>query len=173
MGRINSLRTKLILIMVLLILAIMLVVGAYLLTGVSNFYIGRFYDSMEKTFSQDFILSLQDTAERSSNPPQQLTEMLMAQSDLGIDMSSRNVYILDKSGAVLAGSGKETNLSMTENLLTALTGQVGQSSSSTADYMDLAVPIAVGEKDYVIYPDFGHEGLPESDDKIMSYMLEM
>ena len=29
------------------------------------------------------------------------------------------------------------------------------------------------EKDYVIYPDFGHEGLPESDDKIMSYMLEM
>lgn len=29
------------------------------------------------------------------------------------------------------------------------------------------------EKDYVIYPDFGHEGLPESDDKIMAYMLEM
>ena len=29
------------------------------------------------------------------------------------------------------------------------------------------------EKSVVIYPDFGHEGLPDSDDICMEYMLEM
>ena len=80
MGRIDSLRTKLVLIMILLILALMIVVGSFLLSGVSRFYIDRFYDSMIGTFSQEFILSLQDTAAESPNPPHQMTEMLMAQS---------------------------------------------------------------------------------------------
>jgi cephalosporin-C deacetylase len=31
----------------------------------------------------------------------------------------------------------------------------------------------VCEKDVVIYPDFGHEGLPESGDKTMAFLLEM
>ena len=29
------------------------------------------------------------------------------------------------------------------------------------------------EKEVVIYPDFGHESLPENDDMVMQYMVEM
>ena len=113
MGRINSLRTKIVLIMVLVILALMTVIGAFLISGVGRFYIGRFYDSMEKTFSQEFILSLRSAAENGEDPAGQLTQMLMAQSDLGIDITNRNVYVLDAYGKVLDASARELSAPVT------------------------------------------------------------
>ena len=98
MTRVHSLRTKLVLVMVLLILALMTVIGAFLVNGVGRFYIDRFYGSMEKTFSQDFILKLQETAGSVQEPAPLLKEMLMAQSNLGIDITTRNVYILNADG---------------------------------------------------------------------------
>ena len=53
----------------------------------------------------------------------------MAQSDMGIDISDRNVYILAQDGRVLAGSNSETMLHTTPNLLTAMSGFVGQQSA--------------------------------------------
>ena len=50
----RSLRTKLVMIMVILILALMCVIGAFLINGVGNFYISQFYEQMEKTFSPEF-----------------------------------------------------------------------------------------------------------------------
>lgn len=58
----RSLRTKMVMIMVLLILALMTVVGSFLINGVGNYYIEEFYLQMEQTFSQDFITQLQDLA---------------------------------------------------------------------------------------------------------------
>ena len=151
MGRINSLRTKLVLVMVLLILSLMTVVGGFLLSGVGRFYIGRFYDQMERTFSQEYIVSLQTVAAESNAPASQMKEMLMAQSDLGIDISSRNVYILDNAGQVLASSAKEPSVTMTSNLLKALAGEVGQSSSVNLRYMDIAIPIESEGGSYIVY----------------------
>ena len=150
MGRINSLRTKLVMVMVLLILALMVIVGAFLLSGVGRFYIGKFYTQMESTFSQEYIVQLQNVAGESAAPAAELKEMLMAQSNLGIDISSRNVYILDESGAVLDTSAKDLEITMTENLLTALSGGVGQNSSINNDYMDLAVPIQGENGTYIV-----------------------
>ena len=61
----RSLRTKMVMILVLLILALMTVVGSFLINGVGNYYIDDFYDQMNRTFSQDFILQLQELAEES------------------------------------------------------------------------------------------------------------
>ena len=58
----RSLRTKMVMILVLLILALMTVVGSFLINGVGNYYIDDFYEQMNRTFSQDFILQLQDLA---------------------------------------------------------------------------------------------------------------
>ena len=151
MGHVNSLRTKLVIIMVLLILALMAVVGAFLISGVSRFYIDRFYDSMEQTFSQDFQRNLRAVAEESDDPPAQLKEMLMAQSDLGIDITTRNVYILDENGKVLASSSDETEVATTNNLLSAMNGEVGEGSSVSARYMDLAVPVETAKGTYIVY----------------------
>ena len=58
---------------------------------------------MERTFSEPFLLQLQQTAE-AENAPDQLKEQVMAQPDLGIDISNRNVYILDEIEAALDDS---------------------------------------------------------------------
>ena len=144
----RSLRTKLVLIMILLILAMMTVIGAFLINGVGKFYIGRFYDQMTQTFSPDFIRQLQST---SAAGPRRMKELLMAQSDLGVDIAVRNVYILDSAGAVLDGSDQAAAVSMTPNLLTALNGAVGENSSITTAYMDLAVPITGEDATYIVY----------------------
>ncbi len=144
----RSLRTKLVLIMVLLILALMTVAGSFLINGVGNFYIGQFYAQMERTFSQEFIRQLQ---ELSGDGPERMKELLMAQSDLGIDLTGRNVYILDSAGNVLDGSDQAEAVSMTANLLAALNGEVGQNSSITTSYMDLAVPVAGPGGSCIVY----------------------
>ena len=144
----RSLRTKLVLIMILLILALMTVIGSFLINGVGNFYIGQFYNQMTQTFSPDFIRQLQGTAAAG---PRRMKELLMAQSDLGVDIAVRNVYILDSSGTVLDGSNQTAAVSMTPNLLTALNGAVGENSSITTSYMDLAVPIAGEDDTYIVY----------------------
>jgi len=147
----RSLRTKMVMILVLLILALMTVVGAFLINGVGNYYIGEFYVQMEQTFSQSFITQLQEMAASETGTPDRIKELLMAQSDLGVDLNQRNVYVLDPEGRVLASSNQSSEVALTQNILTAMNGQVGQQSSIAAEMMDVAVPIDGGETDYIIY----------------------
>jgi len=147
----RSLRTKMVMIMVLLILALMAVVGSFLINGVGNYYINEFYDQMLRTFSQDFIVQLQEQAASADGGPAKMKQMLMAQSDLGIDLSRRNVYILDSTGKVLDSSNQASEVSITANVLTAMNGEVGETGSIVSDIMDLAVPIDGGDTDYIVY----------------------
>jgi two-component system sensor histidine kinase VicK len=148
----RSLRMKLVMIMVILILALMTVIGAFMINGVGDFYISEFYVQMSQTFSKDFIAQLQDIPAQTSDAPAQMKELLMAQSGLGIDITNRNVYILDMDGRVLASSDESENVSMTANLLTAMnSSQIGQDSSITSAYMDLAVPIRTDSGNYIVY----------------------
>ena len=55
----RSLRMKMVMIMVILILALMLTTGAFLMSGVGNFYVSQFYEQMEETFTPEFIVQLQ------------------------------------------------------------------------------------------------------------------
>ena len=126
----RTLRMKMVMIMVILILALMTVIGAFLISGVGNFYISEFYVQMERTFSPEFITQLQDLAD-GENGPTQMKELLMAQTGLGIDVNDRNVYILDSLGQVLEGSDERTQVSVSQNLLTAMNGEVGQDGSVT------------------------------------------
>ena len=146
----RSLRTKMVMIMVLLILALMTVVGSFLINGVGNYYIEDFYVQMEQTFSQDFISQLQALA-ATDDGPGQMKQLLMSRSELGIDLSRRNVYILDSQGQVLDSSNQSSSVSITSNILQAMNGEVGQSVSIASSIMDLAVPIQGGSEDYIVY----------------------
>ena len=147
----RSLRTKMVMILVLLILALMTVVGSFLINGVGNYYIDDFYVQMERTFSQDFISQLQQVAAKPGGL-EELKQLLMSQSDLGIDLNQRNVYILDQAtGAVLDSSNQAASVSTTANILAAMNGQVGMSGSIASDIMDLAVPVSGGENRYIVY----------------------
>ena len=146
----RSLRMKMVMIMVILILALMLTTGAFLMSGVGNFYVSQFYEQMEDTFTPEFIVRLQTLA-AEDNAPAQMKALLMAQAGLGIDISGRNVYILDTAGAVLDGSDQRQSVTMTQNILTAMNGAVGQNSAVTNNYMDLAVPVSDGQTAYIAY----------------------
>ena len=75
----RSLRMKMVMIMVILILALMLTTGAFLMSGVGNFYVSQFYEQMEETFTPEFIVQLQRLSEED-NAPAQMKALLMAQA---------------------------------------------------------------------------------------------
>ena len=146
----KSLRTKLVVIMILLIVAIMAVVGSFLINGVGSFYVDQFYDQMTATFDQPFLQRLQRTA-GEDDAPARLKELLMSQPDLGIDISGRNVYILSDDGSVLTASDETESVGITDNILTAMNGSVGMQGSIIASHMDLAIPIEGEEQTYIVY----------------------
>ncbi len=147
----RSLRTKMVMILVLLILALMTVIGSFLINGVGSYFIEDFYSKMEQPFSTQFISQLQTIAARGG--VSEMKQLLMAQADLGIDLTQRNVYILDAaSGEVLDSSNQTYSVSMTQNILTAMKGEVGMRGSVASETMDLAVPIDGGEDhQYIVY----------------------
>jgi two-component system sensor histidine kinase VicK len=160
----RSLHMKLMLILLLLITSLMAVVGAFLTTSVSSFYIDTFYQQMSDVFGEgngDFIATLRSNAE-APDGAEQIRLLLDARAgELGIDYRTRNYFVLDgETGAFLAGSTDASDLprEQTTNLLTArnavATGDaalVGDASDITASYMDVAIPIMGGDNAYIIY----------------------
>lgn len=167
----RSLHMKLVLIMLLLITSLMTVVGAFLMTSITDFYVDAFYQQMESVFGDSnpsnaaFVDSLRRQpalAGDVSEAVETLQDIVETRAgDLGIDSRTRNYYILDgATGQYLAGSdGQESfqRLQTTHNLLTARnsiasgSNLVGDASDITASYMDVAIPITAGDYSFIIY----------------------
>jgi len=160
----RSLHMKLTLILLLLITSLMAVVGAFLTTSVSSFYINTFYQQIDSVFGEDqdsFVADLRNSA-TSPDGADRLKEMLdIRAGELGIDYQTRNYFVLDgMTGEYLTGSAEAMELprEQSANLLSARTAVaredenfVGDESDFTADYMDVAVPIMGGENAFIIY----------------------
>ncbi len=151
----RSLHTKLVMILVLLILSLMTVVGAFLLNSVEAFYLEDFYSRVATRFSDpEMVSDLRTAAEGEENGAEMLQRVLSAYSgELGLDGVNRRLYILDETGSYLAGDDPEagTQLEYTENLTAAVRGEVGDETNVAADYMDVAIPIQRGDSNYIIY----------------------
>lgn len=157
---------KLMLIMLMLITSLMAVVGAFLTTSVSSFYIDSFYEQMNDMFGSDmgpdgvarakntdFMVSL-TTEAATANSAARIQDILETYTgQLGIDYRTRNYFILDgEAGGILTSSDPTVrNLSSTPNLLSAMNGSVGDRSDLTANYMDVAIPISGDGNSYIIY----------------------
>ena len=155
----RSLHMKLVMILVLLILSLMMVVGAFLINSVTAFYLEDFYSQMSDVF-QDPLLhhDLTTPSDEEENGAEQLSRVLEAYAgELGVDNRNRKLYILDGNGVPLVSpDGEEGRLEYTENLVFALntgleTNQAGDESNLSLDYMDVAIPILRGGERYVIY----------------------
>ena len=151
----RSLHMKLVMILVLLITSLMTVVGAFLMTSVTNFYIDSFYEQMNEAFSDvSFYSALQTEAAQEDGAQRLQALMELYSGTLGIDSRSRNYYILDAdTGAFLAGSDEAggATLEQTANILTARNGAVGSESDIAASYMDVAVPVSGGDNHFIVY----------------------
>ena len=173
----RSLHMKLVLIMLLLIVSLMTVVGAFLINGVIGFYINGFYGQMQETFADaEFVGDLRSEAQ-GEDAPERIGNIINAYSGaLGINSGSRNYYILDgETGEFLAGSDPEGGavLPVTPNILTALTGEEGSESNWTAEYMDVALPIS-GEdgETYIIYIKDNRQELETLNTELFMVILE-
>ncbi len=160
----RSLHMKLMLILLLLITSLMTVVGAFLTTSVSKFYIDTFYQQMNDVFGADnssVVSDLRNAAEED-NAVERISDILSTNAgNLGIDYNTRNYFVLDgQTGTFLSGSAGASELprEQTANLLTARNAvalqddtMVGDKSDITADYMDAAIPVFNGDNAYIIY----------------------
>ena len=155
----RSLHTKLVMIMVLLILSLMLVVGAFLINSVAAFYLEDFYTQVSDVFKDPRLMhDLETVTEGEEDGAAQLDLVLEAYAgELGVNSRNRKLYILDENGeCLIAPEGEEAPLELTENLMFALTtgmetGETGDESNLALDYMDVAIPIHRGDNGYVIY----------------------
>ena len=155
----RSLHMKLVLIMVLLIVSLMTVVGAFLINSVSAFYLHDFYDQMAQVFSQeDLARDLRAPAAQGQSDAKFIQGVLdVYVGDMGVDRRNRHYYILDGEGRYLAGSDDVNgpNLTVTNNMAYAMshpdstTG--GNKSDPSADYMDVAIPLERSGEQYIIY----------------------
>ena len=159
----KSLHLKMVLIMLLLIISLMTVVGAFLINGVTGFFMNQFYEQMRDVFSDaDFVSDLR-TGAASEDGEEKLREIIRAYyGALGIDAVTRNYYILDgNTGSFITGSDESSGaeLIITPNILTALNGNEGYASDWTQDYMDVALPVSGGDNSYIVYiRDTGETG---------------
>lgn len=148
----RNLHMKLVLILILLIVSVMAVVGTFLINSVGNFYLEDFQEQVYNVFTTDMLSTIEESV-GEENALDQIGMILDTySSQLGIDVYSRNYYILDGDGAFLSGSNvvSGSELSRTANIVAAMAGQVGNSASSQNDYMDYAIPIGDGPE-YIIY----------------------
>ena len=154
----RTLHLKLVLILMLLIVSLMVVVGAFLMNSVTGYYINEFYSQIAAAFGQDnadFVRDLQTVREDETDGAAMVEAVLNAyEGVLGVDRRNRNFYVLDgATGRFLGGSAPEPEggLAVTPNLSAALRGGKGFTRSVTADFMDAAIPITRGGQPYIVY----------------------
>ncbi len=165
----KSLQWKLVMVFVLLVLAIMTVAGSFLVLRVSVFYHDMFASEMADTFSQSFLARLENGAAGDTEFVKNTMRATM--SRLGID-SYRNYYIISAdSGTVLDGSsaGSSGLYVDSDNFITALTGNVGNSTNARKQFMDYAVPVDTPSGRQIIYIKDTKEELT----KIIQHIFEI
>ena len=154
----NSLRVKLVFIMLLIIVLLMTVVLVFLVRGVQGFYMEQFNTQMKSVFTQtEIVRELRSAADRNDAITRMDDILRLFSGLLGIDQRTRNYYILDRvTGMVLETSDPEgsARIDITPNILSAQLGEgIFTASSSRADYMDIAVAIVGsggGETGFVV-----------------------
>ncbi len=150
----KSIQWKVLTVLVLLILSVMLVVGTFLLNNISSYYHEEFKTQMEKmVFTDDFVKQLGAAASGGDavNAMSSLFEVYSGR--VGID-SYRHYYILDgkTAGVLFAYDNKTTEeIEITQNLLSAMSGKIGDTVNKRSSIMDYAYPVNGGQARYIAY----------------------
>ena len=150
----KSIQWKIITIFLLLTLSVMIVVGTFLLQNISAYYHEDFATTISaQAFSPSVCRELESAAS-GENPIGEITTILNVYSVRMMLDSYRNYYVLSGNSAqVLAGSnGEVTEVEITPNVLSAMSGNIGNEIDRSASYMDYALPVKNGDKvEYIVY----------------------
>ena len=161
----KSIQWKLVLMFVLLIISVMIMVGTFLLSNITDFYHKDFIRQMENIFTEDFIDQINNMPKGSTDEERlnfllQLKQRLNSHMGMmGID-TYRNYYLLDKLGEVVVIDDESISskpevkeiLQNTPNIISAIRGKIGKEIKTRWLYMDYAIPLIIdGDIEYIIY----------------------
>ena len=164
----QSLHLKLALILVLLVFAVMVAVGEYLVLRVPAYYEDSFRKEMYNVFTADTISLF---GESTKNGAAALRDVVSAYSGrMGIGTGrDRDFFILDGATGEYLEGGQNTGtgeVPFTPNILKALNGEVGSGNRITDSVFDLAVPVGADNHRYIVYIRDG-----KSDARALEWML--
>lgn len=149
----KSIQYKIIAIFVILILAVSIIMGAFLTTNIVSFYHNEFSTMMEQVFTDNFINEMSKTA-KSDNGVSGVDNMVKSYiGPLGID-TYRFYSILDANTAeVIYTSDPELarDIVMSDNIIAAMSGKRGNSVNSERPYMDYAVSVGEEPNRYIVH----------------------
>lgn len=152
----KSLYFKIVLILLIFVIAVMCVVGAILMNGVSSFYVNDFFNQMSECFAEDSIMMGELYASMGAGRDSVTDEMKSILSSygsiLGIDRY-RNYYVLNMDGEMLTGSDTSLGmyLTVTPNILSAINRGNENRVVSGSEYADWACYISAGGEECIIY----------------------
>ena len=148
----KSLNSKLVLIFIVFIIAVMATVGIFLMNSVFDFYTDDFVQQLNEGFDENIVSSLEDALLYEDSAASQKEILSAYSATFGFD-SHRNFYILDSNANVIESSSKNDvqALPLTPNLMAAMNKRDGTKQSYGADQLDYALYLQNKGKDCIIY----------------------
>ena len=147
----KSLNSKLVLIFIVFIIAVMATVGIFLMNSVFDFYTDEFSVQMEEGFSDATVERLSEALKYENSSDSQKQILVAYAGVFGFD-NNRHFYILDKNARILDSSLDEPGeLIKTQNLVSAMNGKNGSHAGYGNDFLDYALYIENGDKNCIIY----------------------
>ena len=165
----KSVQWKLAAMFLLVVLAVIIVIGTFTVNSIATFYNNDFINQIETAMTDDFTDRM--TAALYEEQPEQAVfqtaEVFSAR--LGIN-SYRSFYVLDDLGNSLSGG----QVLKTENIITAIKGEIGRVTRGGLGYMDYAYPIKDddGNVKYILYIRDTKEEVYEVTRSIFSIILQ-
>ncbi|MBR6051894.1 MAG: HAMP domain-containing protein [Clostridia bacterium] len=150
----RGLHFKIILIFVIFTVALMAALGAVMVVGSFNYYNEDFASQMETALGKEGEITEELTAALSSDDSvAHQKEILRAYSGLLGIGRYRNFYILNKDGEFLDGSdvSSMSELEITPNIVSAMSGKTGDAKRLWTSYIDYAVPLSSGTNSCIVY----------------------
>ena len=171
----HKLQWKIISIFILFIFAVMLISSTFVITSVSSFYLERFKSQMNTAFDTQLGKSLMLCIEED-DALSEIQEAMEAfgTNQLGIN-NNRNYFVLDgKTGLYLSGSApKEVFTGITDNIITAMSGNIGDAIIKNTSVMDYAYPLSTSDgTSFIIYIADNKEDVSSITYNIFSIILQ-
>ena len=147
----KSLNSKLVLIFIVFIIAVMATVGIFLMNSIYDYYNDEFVRQIDDGLD-GIAFERMEQAMEYSDYAAKLKEVLLAYSStFGFD-NYRNFFILDDSANVLSSSDESiSKVDLTENILSAMNGKTGKHQAYGAKFLDYAVYLENGANKCIVY----------------------
>ena len=175
----RKLQWRLMAVMFLFIICLMVMVGTILISNIEDTYSNSFVADM-KQFDEDLtnsdIISDEIVIDDDIEYANQLFKVF--KTYFQIDDTTKKGYLLSPLGEIILPENKSVlseQLEITDNIVLAMSGKVGDNSTVDKDYFDYAKPVIIkGELKYICYLRQGKDTINEiieSLKKIIVYVI--